>query len=97
MIQLLKESGYLGCKNGVEKDVVIKFLENHPDLIKEWLIYSLDKRTSIGWYLLCEDSVWTVGYLNHGGREKEHKFISGFEACAIFIINEIKQLAKNAI
>jgi len=97
MIQLLQESGYLGCKNGVVKDEVIKFLENHPDLIEDWQIYSLDKRTSTGWYLLYEDSVWTVGYLNDGGREKEHKFVSGFEACAVFIINEIKQLAKNTI
>jgi hypothetical protein len=95
MIQLLKKSGYLEHKNDVVKDEVIKFLKNHSDLVEDWQIYSLDKRTSTGWYLLHEDSVWTVGYLNIGGREKEYKFTTGFEACAVFIIYELEQLAKN--
>ena len=96
MIQLLRESGYLGHEDVVAKDDVVKFLISHPDFIEDWEIYSLDKRTSSGWYLLHDDPAWTVGYLNGGEREKESKFSSGFEACAVFIINELEQLAKNA-
>jgi hypothetical protein len=96
MIQLLKKSGYLGHENDVTRDNVVRFLISPPDLIEDWGIYSFDQRISTAWYLLHEDPVWIVGYLNSGMREKESRFTSGFEACAVFIINELERLAKNA-
>jgi hypothetical protein len=96
MIQLFKESGYLGLEDSVTKDEIMNFLITHPDLIAAWEIYSSNKRTTKGWYLLHEESEWTVGYFNLGRKEKEQKFISGVEACAVFIINELEQLAETA-
>jgi hypothetical protein len=96
MIQLLKESGYLEHEHDVAKEDVMRFLISHPDLIDDWELYSLDQRTSTGWYLLHEDPVWIVGYLNSGKREKESRVTSGFEACAVFIINDLERFAKNA-
>ncbi|MRR29366.1 hypothetical protein EG834_03310 [bacterium] len=101
MIQLLKESGYLGHENAITKDDIKRFLTDHPDLIESWETYSSDKRVSEGWYLLHEESVWIVGYetaiTKPGGREKKrYSFSSASEACAVFIVNELRQMADNA-
>jgi len=97
MIQLLNESGYGEHKNSIAQDDIMRCLVSRSDLVEDWEVYSEDKRTSAGWYLLHEESVWTVGYARSGGgREKEHKYSSGLEACAVFIINELEQLAETA-
>lgn len=96
MVQLLKESGYLGHENEVTKDEIMEFLKTHPDFIESWKEYSEDKRCSSGWYLLHEDSIWTVGYFGVGGKAKEQRYTSGFEACAVFILKELEQLAESA-
>ncbi len=95
ILQILKESGYIGHEDSIAKDDIKGYLISHPDLIEDWEIYSLNKRTSTGWYLVHGDSSWTVGFLNIGGREKEEHFSSEFEACAIFIINELTEIEKN--
>jgi hypothetical protein len=96
MIQLLMESGYKNYKKNIAKDEIQNFLETHPALIDSWEMYSLDKRCSSGWYLLHENGEWKVGYHKIGGKEHEQRFQSGFEACAVFILKELEQLAKNA-
>lgn len=100
VIQLLKESGYLGHEDSITKDELMKHLIVHPDLIKYWDLWSANKRTSEGWYFFQEGSVWIVGYLDrisrHRDQDKERKYISSFEACAFFIICELKQIAGHA-
>ena len=95
MVQLLKDSGYMWHKDEVTQDEIIKFLKAHPDHTESWEGYSADKRSSTGWYLLREGNIWTVGYFNIGGKEREQRFNSSFEACAVFILNELEELAKN--
>ena len=98
MIQLLKESGYFGLESSITKDRIIKFLLSHPNLVKDWEIYSSDRRSE-GWYLLHEESIWFVGYsgaqLSSYGRDKKYQFISAIEACAFFIIKEVEHLAEH--
>ncbi len=95
IIQLLKEAGYFGHEDSVTKDNIMEFLVSNPGLIEDWETYSLNKRTSTGWYLLHNKLYWTVGFFNVGGKEKEEHFSSGLAACAIFIVNELAELAKS--
>jgi hypothetical protein len=96
MVRLLAESGFLEQRAKVRKDEIIEFLRTHPDFIESWEGYSQDKRSSSGWYLLHEDKIWTVGYFSVGGKKKEQRYTSGFEACAVFILYELDQLAESA-
>ena len=97
MIQLLKESGYKDHEKHIARHEIQKFLEIHPALIDSWEGYSLDKRCSSGWYLVHENSEWIVGYYKSGGKENEQTFQSGFEACAVFILNELERIAGSKI
>ncbi len=94
IFQLLKESGYFEQRNFIRKGEIIEYLDNCPELLNDWELYSLDKRTGSGWYLLDNESNWTVGYCNSGKLERERIFSSKNEACAVFIINEIEEIAK---
>ena len=96
MVKLLKESGYSGRKEAIAKSELIEYLMAHPDLIDSWARYSSDKRCLPGWYLLREADRWTVGYIDMDGKESEQTFLSEFEACAIFILNELEQLTEYA-
>jgi hypothetical protein len=93
VFQLLKESSYFEKRQSVEKSEIIEFLDNHPELLDDWELYSEDKRASSGWHFLSEGENWTVGYLNFGKQDKAKIFSSRIEACAVFIINEIEEIA----
>jgi hypothetical protein len=96
IIELILASGYLGHEESVTQEAIMSCLLANPALIETWEIYSLDKRSSPGWYLMHDEKVWNVGYINKGIKENERHFASAPEACAVFIINELKQIAKGA-
>jgi hypothetical protein len=96
MVQLLKESGYLDRQEIIAKNEIVEFLRTHPDLFDSWEKYSLDRRCSTGWHLLHKDDEWIVGHLNIDGKENEQTFLSSFDACAVFILKELEQIAANA-
>lgn len=96
MVQILRESGYLENVDSVTYDMIKQHLEANPDLIETWENYSADKRTSEGWYFLRENSTWIVGFYRPGGRSEELSYSSAPEACASFILKEIRQIGKNA-
>ena len=93
--QLLQESGYLEQPEAVTKERLIEHLTANPDLLIDWENYSSDKRYSPAWYFKQENSEWIVGYFDQR-REREQVFSSGFEACAEFILYELKEFAKRA-
>lgn len=67
----------------VESDL-LEHLREHPELIEEGLLYSADKRTSGGWYLL-EDG--TIGQVDRPGEESPFPSIE--QAVAAYVVREL--------
>jgi len=89
---LLKESGYFENSKVLTIEHIMEYLNKNKDTVTEWLDYSLDKRTSSGWYFIEENKKPIVGYLNEGKREQEKEYTDLIQACAIFIFTEIESI-----
>jgi hypothetical protein len=63
---------------------LLRQLRNHPALIEEWLVYSEDKRTEGGWYLLPDGTIGQVGR-----RGEETRFPSVDQAVAAYVVREL--------
>lgn len=96
IIQLFNETGYLKEPKIVSKEALIEYLENNPELIKEWEKYSGDKHYSSSWYFLNNDPEWIVGYASVPSQEQKRVYQSRFEACAEFILHELEMFAEHA-
>jgi hypothetical protein len=94
MIALLQTSGYLRCPDAITEELLERTLLAQPELIEEWVLLSLDKRTSEGWYLLRPGTQsagpnWEVGYHPRPGRQS---FPNAARACAFFVKREVEQI-----
>ena len=96
MNQLFNESGYLTETVLVTKEAIMAYIMVNPDLIKDWENYSSDKRVSEGWYFLQEKSEWAVGFAGSPSQKQKFVFTSSFEACAEFILRELREFAEHA-
>lgn len=96
VVQLLRESGYFHDPDIMTIRTLIDFLEHHKNIINDWEIYSSDKRTDSGWYLLVEKNGAIVGYFEKNKQPEEQYFSSVIEACAVFINHEICSIAVHA-
>jgi hypothetical protein len=92
IFDLLKETGYFENPDSVTIELIEEYLNKNQNIIHDWLIYSQDKRTSSGWYIIEKDKSIIVGYLNNGKREKEKEFNDLVKACSVFIVNEINSI-----
>ena len=63
---------------------LLRHLKDRPEIITDWLLYSEDKRTSGGWYLLRDGTVGQVGQ-----SEGEIRFPSLDEAVAAYVVREL--------
>ena len=59
-------------------------LEKYPNLCKEWILYSEDKRTSGGWYIKKNNEIGQI--INPDSRVN---FDSLSEAVAEYIVHEL--------
>ena len=60
------------------------YLKDDPTIIEEWILYSEDKRTDGGWYLLRDG---TIGQVRRRG--EEIRFPSLEQAVAAYIVREL--------
>jgi hypothetical protein len=70
---------------------VLAFLRDRPELAEQWLLYSLDKRTSPSPYMSTRGgeaaTIWEVGFYDAGDRDvAQHP--DGVTACADFLYRE---------
>lgn len=90
---LLKEIGYFENSDSVTIESIEDYLNKNKSIIEDWINYSLDKRTSSGWYIIEGNKIIIVGHLNNNeGPEEKKEFADLSEACAVFILNEIKSI-----
>lgn len=73
--------------------VIRQILVQHPDYVDEWLLYSENKRTDSGWYVVVESGRYEVGYYSiETGRRVEAIYHDKTDACAAFIEHEIRDI-----
>ncbi len=88
ILDLLKASGSIENHGAIAEEQLRSVFEANPELVRPWFIYSEDRRTGYGYYLLPpgvtpnKGTDWVVGYYPRG--EDEH-FPDGPSACARFV------------
>lgn len=88
-IKLLQESGYFELHNKITEDGIAGILKANPHLIKEWLQWSEDNRSSYKWYFRRgDDGKYLVGHFPEGKEFEEINTSDEFKACAVFIKRE---------
>ncbi len=69
-------------------------LVSEPECVKEWLVYSEDKRCESGWYFMqTEAHKYTVGYYPPGDKSCTI-YDDLLDACAAFIGEEIEDIRQ---
>jgi hypothetical protein len=98
MYSLLVDSGYLDFPRDVSEEAILQELQVHPEYIRDWRIYSEDKRTT-GWYLMeAAAGRFGVGFVpsRRGEGIDPLMYPDEARACAAFIKLEIEYL-KDAV
>ncbi|MBD1385450.1 hypothetical protein IDJ75_09195 [Mucilaginibacter rigui] len=90
---LLDQTGY----NDHYKEVTVKdilfALNANPVLADNWLIYSSDKRSDSGWYILdTGDGKYQVGFYPETDEIPVRTYTDLNKACAIFIKQELESI-----
>jgi hypothetical protein len=86
----VRQSGYKTVRDQITPTDLAQYLSRHPQFIEDWELYSLDKRTSGGWYLLRNERGWTVGSVSVS--HPDEQFESAAEACAHFVLREVETI-----
>ena len=92
---LLEETGYFEIYNRVHEDVLRLALEQHPECINSWLIWSENKRADCGWYFRQNDyGKYVVGYFPKTENATEYEYADIKFATAAFIKHEIEEIRR---
>jgi len=90
MLHGIDESGYRGNERAITENDIRQYLSKHPELSREWSIYSESKRTNSGWYF--DYDLRRVGFFLGDGSEQIRTFDDVASACAFFIKNEVDSM-----
>lgn len=92
-VALLDASGYRVWRYLVSVGRIREYLAEHPDLVRDWAMYSENKRVSSGWYFDAESKTgpFVVGF--YPG-DKKQEFGDEFDACAEFVKHELDSIAR---
>jgi hypothetical protein len=85
-LKLLRESGYYGMPDKITESVIQEALTRRPELVRDWQIFSENKR-STGWYWRAgEQGGYEVRCDSEAGRDIEVLlYRNEVSACAAFI------------
>ena len=79
----LAKANYAAARPHLRAEDLVFFIEAHPDFVKQWILFSEDKKTDSGWYLTRESEIGKVF-----GSKKE-KFASQEAAVAEYVLREL--------
>ncbi|MHC5058728.1 MAG: hypothetical protein ACYTKD_29065 [Planctomycetota bacterium] len=85
LMQALAESGYSEARRELQARDFLPLLQANSQYLAQWVLFSEDKRTSGGWYLI-EDPP-EIGRLHHS--EDTIRFATLEEAVAEFVVHEL--------
>lgn len=90
-VNLIKESGYPEFHLKINEEEIAAVLNQYPDMIKEWLLWSENKRSNPTWHFeKFEDGTYEVAYSTEG-LHPEINTTDEFKACAAFIKREMER------
>jgi hypothetical protein len=82
----MDRADYRALRPSIEASQLAAVLEANPALIDEWLAYSEDKRTSLGWgFEATEEAEWLVST----PQGESERFLSPSTACAEYVLREL--------
>jgi hypothetical protein len=90
----LSQARFREIRPSRDESLLLAYLKDDPSPVEEWLLYSEDKRTDGGWYLLRDG---TVGQVRRPG--EEIRFPTVEQAVAAYVLRELDfwaQLAPKA-
>ena len=82
--EALHRTNYKELRNSFGPKDLLPLLKKYPNLCKEWILYSDDKRTSGGWYLKENGE---IGQVTNPGSQVNFDLLS--EAVAEYIVREL--------
>ncbi len=82
----IQQTDYANLRLKIDVAHIARLLREHPGYIEDWVLYSLDKRTKGGWYLLEKSN--EIGALNISCSRR--RFQSLEDAVANFILKELE-------
>lgn len=81
----LKRSRYDERRESIKIDEVISALKDNPELVLQWIMFSEDKRTNGGWYILSDKH--EIGKI---GDDSATFIFDGIEeAVAYYVLHEL--------
>ena len=94
MVGLLEESGYLESSDKITEEALEDYFKENNELIEDWLLESMDTRSSPAWYFKSPTDHtradnWTVGFYPDGDI---YKFNEGYKACAFYVKRFLEKL-----
>lgn len=91
--------GYLDAHDSVSENAIRRHLEEHPELVAEWVLYSEDQRCSPAFYVLQTGKMrWTVGWVSREGDNLViGEFDSPVDACAMYIKRALDSIRANYV
>jgi hypothetical protein len=91
-LELLEQAREVVDLTALTEADLAEYLRRHPELIKPWLDYSEDKRTS-GHYLVRSGSGYQLGTVDAGGDFGPTEILQDQSlACARFIVRELRRV-----
>ncbi len=90
---LIKQSGYLDHPEALQREVLTDALREHPELIREWWIWSGDQRTPEGWCFDEEGGQFRVYYYPEG---ESLTLADRALACAEYILRVVPWVMERA-
>ena len=91
-IQLVRKSGVADLGATFTTNALVPLLEGNSDLIESWLLWSMNKRVSSGWYFRRAQGAYVVGFYPNG---EALRFEEASRGCAEFIIREVGQVLRS--
>jgi len=89
--QLAEESGFDNNNKERVKSAIKDYINLHSSLINDWQMWSEDKRTSGGFYLII-DKKNIVGSLDSNFKRNDKEFETPIDACSEYIYLEISSI-----
>lgn len=94
VVEVVQASDYAAMRGQFALPDLAAYLRARPDLIKPWIVYSQDKRTSEGWYLRPPYSIGRIAAESSPMTEVKHVDLAA--ACAAFIVAELGEVLDRA-
>lgn len=82
--EALKRTDYKKLRKTFGPNDLVEIVKAHPEISKQWIAYSEDKRTSGGWYLLDKSEIGQIE-----DPESRKHFDSIEEAISEYVVREL--------